>query len=220
MATDPESPIVAAATEKGLRLRVHVEEHKRLEVAIEGEIIRLQECFSDRAAITLETSPSTEEPPVWTKVMHVYPACGLSEQHPAELTILARCFQGVLSAQTLAAAFAVVAAHSLGFKRLQPALVVCDADVKSGFLQQLQECMTEGVHCLIKDNDLPNPSMVSRKIPRAKAWSLLLEALHLPADAISMEGDKFRSRSYDYWQTPLQRSKESVRVFDDATDTD
>ena len=118
------------------------------------------------------------------------------------------------------AAFAVVASHSLGFTRLQPALVTCDSDVKSEFLQQLEQSVTEGVHCLIKDDDLPNPAMVSRHIPRARAWSLLLQALQLPENAISMEGDRFRSRSYEYWKTPLQKSKESVRVFDDATDTD
>ena len=173
LAEDPTSPILLAADSAGLRLRVRVVAQKQLEVEIEEERIRLQECFRDRSAITLEISQATEDEPVWYEAMHVYPACGLSEQHPAELTVLARCFKGAISGEMLAASFAVLTTHELGFDRLQPALVVgATAASKAEFLDHLTMLclLTETLPCRLEDNALPVASLVSRDMTRAEAW--------------------------------------------------
>jgi hypothetical protein len=224
LAEDPTSPIVAAADSAGLLLRVGVVAHKRLEVEIEGERIRLQECFSDRSAITLEVCHASEDEPVWSEAMHVYPACGLSEQHPAELTVLARCFKGALPGELLAASFAVLTASRLGLHRRQPALVVgASADSKEEFLGQLRALVTEfrGTRtCRLEDDILPAATTVTRSMPRAEAWRALLELLGLRPEEVPIDGAKFKSRSYSYWQTPLQMSKASARLDDSDNDLD
>ena len=195
--------------------------HKRLEVEIEGERIRLQECFSDRSAITLEICQASDDAPVWSEAMHVYPACGLSEQHPAELTVLARCFKGALPGELLAVCFTVLTANMLGFDRLQPALVVgATAASEAKFVEELKDWMTESLPCRLEDDALPVASLVSRDMTRAEAWRALLEELSLPADEIPIDGVKFKSRSYSYWQTPLQMSKASARLAAGETDMD
>ena len=156
--------------------------------------------------------------------MHVYPACGLNEQHPAELTVLARCYQGVLSGELLASSFAVLTASRLGLHRLQPALVVgASDDSKEEFLGQLRALMTEfrSPHtCRLQDAILPAATTVTRSMARAEAWKALLGVLSLRPEEIPMHGAKFKSRSYSYWQTPLQMSKASARLDDCDNDSD
>ena len=152
--------------------------------------------------------------------MHVYPACGLSEQHPAELTVLARCFKNDLGAELMAASFAVLAAYWLGFGRLQPALVVGATDESTAkFLAELQVWLTKYPLVCLQNHPSPVASLVSREMTRAEAWAALLNELHLTAEQVPINGAKFTSRSYTYWKTPLQMSKDSARLATGEADT-
>ena len=120
----------------------------------------------------------------------------------------------------MAASFAVLAAYQLGFGRLQPALVVGATDESTAkFLGDLQIWLTKNPLVRLHDNALPAASLVSREMTRAEAWAALLKELHLTAEQVPINGAKFTSRSYTYWKTPLQMSKDSARLATGEADT-